>query len=100
MAETQNKKKNCITESYVRNRPLWQRVIYPIVGGILVIIGTILWLFPVVPGFFLVIVGLPLLFCFHPRFESLVRRILHNIGSYIMKKIRKSRRRHQQKRHE
>ena len=92
ITETQNKKENCNTEQYyLRQRPLWQRFTYPIVGGILVILGTIGWLLPIVPGFFLVIIGFPLLFCFHPRVELRVRRLLHNIGLYIMKKIRRGR---------
>jgi uncharacterized membrane protein YbaN (DUF454 family) len=67
----------------VRPRPLWQRLLYPFIGFILVILGVILWLMPVVPGFPLFIIGVPLLFCFHPRIELWSRRKLHAIGQSL-----------------
>jgi hypothetical protein len=87
--ETQNKNEICTTEQCLRPRPLWQRAVYPIIGIILIITGIIGWLTPVIPGFPLIIIGIPWLACFHPRFELWVRRQMHNIGQKIMKKIRK-----------
>ena len=78
-----------VKEPALQRRPLWQRIIYPVVGLILVILGILLWLLPVIPGFPLIIVGLPLLFCFHPRIEFLFHRYLTGLGRFLMKKIRK-----------
>ncbi|MDO8303257.1 MAG: hypothetical protein Q7T18_08445 [Sedimentisphaerales bacterium] len=90
MPETETKTKNelCTTEQCLRPRPLWQRLVYPLIGVILIILGIIGWLMPVVPGFPLIIIGIPWLACFHPRFELWVRRQMHRIGHAIMQKIR------------
>ena len=86
MTETPDKK---IAEQGIRHRPLWQRVIYPVLGLILVILGIIGWVVPIVMGFPLIIIGLPLLFCFHPRLEWRMRGYLRRMGQFIMKYIRK-----------
>ena len=72
----------------LRYRPLWQRLVYPIVGLILMAIGTIGWLVPIIPGFPLIIIGFPLLFCFHPRVELYVRSNMRRFGRYLWNKIR------------
>jgi len=72
-----------------KKRKIGNHFIYPVVGIILVILGAILWLLPVIPGFPLIIIGLPLLFCFHPRIEFLFHRYLKSLGRFLMKKIRK-----------
>jgi len=87
-SETQTKNEICTTQQCLRPRPLWQRVIYPIIGGILIIAGLICWVMPVIPGFPLIIIGIPLVACFHPRIELWVRRQMHRIGHAIMKKIK------------
>jgi uncharacterized membrane protein YbaN (DUF454 family) len=89
MSETSNKNDTVAKKQRLRCRPLWQRVIYPAVGVVLVIFGIIFWLVPVVPGFPLIIIGLPLLFCFHPRVELLFRQHLKRLGRFLMKKLRK-----------
>ena len=86
MAETPDKK---IAEQGIRHRTLWQRIIYPVLGLILVILGIIGWVVPIVMGFPLIIIGIPLLFCFHPRLECRMRGYLRRIGQFIMKHIRR-----------
>ena len=73
----------------MRNRPLWQRIIYPLVGLVFIIIGIIGWLMPIVPGFPLIIIGLPWLACFNARFELWIRRHMRRIGQGILKKFRR-----------
>jgi hypothetical protein len=86
--ETKTKNQLATTEQCLRPRPLWQRVIYPFIGVILIILGIIGWITPVIPGFPLIIIGVPWLACFHPRLELWVRRQMHRIGHVIMEKIR------------
>ncbi|MBM4103428.1 MAG: methyltransferase domain-containing protein [Planctomycetes bacterium] len=74
----------------LRPRPLWQRLLYPFIGIILVILGIILWLTPVVMGFPLIIIGVPLLFCFHPRLELRFRRKMHTIRLMMMNKVKRT----------
>jgi uncharacterized membrane protein YbaN (DUF454 family) len=73
-----------------RPRPLWQRLLYPFIGAILIIVGIILWIMPVVMGFPLIIIGVPLLFCFHPRLELWIRRKMHAARQAIMNRIKKN----------
>jgi uncharacterized membrane protein YbaN (DUF454 family) len=93
--ETRNKNEICTTQQCLRPRPLWQRLVYPMLGIILIIAGIIGWLTPVIPGFPLIIIGIPWLACFHPRFELWVRRQMHLIGHAIMQKIHRAK--HDQK---
>jgi SAM-dependent methyltransferase len=57
---------------------------------ILIILGIILWLTPVVMGFPLIIIGMPLLFCFHPRLELWFRRKMHAVRLAIMNKVKRT----------
>lgn len=86
--ESQNKNQLATTEQCLRPRPWWQRLLYPLVGIILIILGIIGWLTPVIPGVPLIIIGIPWLACFHPRLELWVRRQMHRIGHAIKEKIR------------
>ena len=83
------KKENLTPEPYLRPRPLWQRLIYPFVGIILILLGIILWLTPVVMGFPLIIIGVPLVFCFHPRLELWGRRRIRMMWVKLRKKIKR-----------
>jgi len=89
MTEPPDKKAGDVAEQDIRHRPLWQRIVYPVLGLILVILGIIGWVVPIVMGFPLIIIGIPLLFCFHPRLEWRVRGYLRSIGQSIMKCIRR-----------
>jgi len=51
-------------------RPLWQRVVLPFAGLILLALGLIGWLLPVIPGLPLAIVGAPFVLCFDRRAEQ------------------------------
>ncbi len=86
--EIQNKNKFSATEPS-RCRPLWKRIIYPLVGIILIILGIIGWLIPIIPGVPLIIIGLPLFVCINPRLELWVRRQMHNIGQAVIKRFQK-----------
>jgi len=57
-------------------RPLWQRIVYPLSGLVLVAVGMIGWLLPVIPGFPLVPLGIPLLFAFSQRWEDSSKRAM------------------------
>jgi len=91
MSDAPDKKARDAAGEYIRHRPLWQRIVYPVLGFILVILGIIGWVVPIVMGFPLIIIGIPLLFCFHPRLEWQVRGYLRRIGQFIMKYLRKKR---------
>ncbi|MBA3684520.1 MAG: hypothetical protein H0W72_04685 [Planctomycetes bacterium] len=54
-------------------RPMWQRVLYPFLGLIALVVGIIGWLLPVIPGAPLAIIGIPWLFCFNQRSEQWAR---------------------------
>lgn len=56
------------------HRPPWKRVVLTIVGVLLFVTGTVLWLIPVLPGGFLAYLGIPFLFAASPRHEAWVRR--------------------------
>jgi uncharacterized membrane protein YbaN (DUF454 family) len=90
MLEDEMQKKNqiCTTSQCLRPRPLWQRLVYPLVGVVLVVVGVILWIMPVVPGFPLIIIGVLLCACLHPRLELWVRRQMHVIGHAIRQKVK------------
>ena len=75
----------------VPERVLWQRVVLPLCGLALMIIGLAATVTPV-PLSFLMVIGWPLLLCFHPKVEErgkrwmfrrvdAVRRWLHNSRS-------------------
>jgi len=77
----------CTTEQCMRIRPLWQRVFYPIVGGMLIFFGAVMGLVPGVPGFPFIIIGISLAACMHPRLELAVRRYMHKVGHAIKAKL-------------
>jgi hypothetical protein len=74
----------------VPERVLWQRVVLPLCGLALMIVGLASTVTPV-PLSILVVIGWPLLLCFHPKVEArgkgwmfrrvdALRRWLHNCG--------------------
>lgn len=65
-----------LDEHAVRDRPLWQRIVYPILGFAAIIGGLFAAVMPVVPGGLLIPIGLVLLMCFHPRSERWMKRAL------------------------
>jgi hypothetical protein len=88
MQQDKEKKEDCTSDLCLKPRPLWQRVVYPFIGMVLVILGIILWIMPVVMGFPLIIMGVPFLFCFNPRLELWIRRKMHTIRLSLMNKIK------------
>jgi uncharacterized membrane protein YbaN (DUF454 family) len=89
MPHNKEEKDICTSDQTLRPRPLWQRLVYPFVGIVLIILGIILWITPVVPGFPLIIIGVPLLFCFNPRFELWGRRKMHAVRQSLMNKFKR-----------
>ncbi len=75
-------------------RPMWQRIIYPFLGLLAVIVGIIGWLLPVIPGAPLAIVGLPWLFCFNRRSEQWARDHLRHALIWGRERFRRLRHRH------
>lgn len=57
--------------------PGWRPWIRPILGLGLVLLGLLLWILPVVPGFVLSIVGAPMLLSLWPRREARFKRGMH-----------------------
>ncbi len=72
------------------NRPFWQRIVYPLIGLILIIVGIVLWITPVVAGFPLIIIGIPFLFAFNSRVENRVRCYMHSVFAAVIKKFKKN----------
>jgi uncharacterized membrane protein YbaN (DUF454 family) len=57
----------------VRPRPWWQRILFPLLGVVLVVAG-IIFLFTPIPLAVLAVIGFPFLFCFNPRIEKKARK--------------------------
>jgi uncharacterized membrane protein YbaN (DUF454 family) len=72
-----------------KERPLWQRIVYPIIGSVLVIIGIVGTLLPILPGFVFIFLGIPLLFRFNYKWECWERRNMHKIIHAIANKSKK-----------
>jgi uncharacterized membrane protein YbaN (DUF454 family) len=58
-------------------RPLWQRLILPVVGALMIIVGALGLIVPIIPGILLFAIGFPLLFCFHQTSEDWAIGIEH-----------------------
>jgi uncharacterized protein YqgC (DUF456 family) len=57
-----------------------KKIFITIAGTILVIVGLIGWLLPVVPGFFLIVIGLPMMLVLTPwgeKVRKLINKYLH-----------------------
>jgi len=76
-------------EHMPKSRPLWQRIVLPFIGLILIIIGLLGWLMPIVPGFPLIIIGVIFLFAFSSRLENKVREKLRNGWQKVKVKLRR-----------
>jgi uncharacterized membrane protein YbaN (DUF454 family) len=57
-------------------RPLWQRLLLPIVGALMIMVGAFGLFVPIIPGILLLVVGFPLLFCFHETSEDWARDVM------------------------
>ena len=55
-------------------RPWWQRILLPIVGLVLMIVGIVGAIMPVIPGAPLIPLGFPLFCCFNRTAEDWARR--------------------------
>ena len=60
-----------------QRRPLWQRLILPVVGALMIVVGTFGLIVPIIPGILLFAIGFPLLFCFHQTSEDWAIGIEH-----------------------
>jgi uncharacterized membrane protein YbaN (DUF454 family) len=58
-------------------RPLWQRLILPVVGALMIIVSAFGLIVPIIPGVLLFAIGFPLLFCFHQTSEDWAIGIEH-----------------------
>jgi uncharacterized membrane protein YbaN (DUF454 family) len=72
-------------------RPLWKKIIYPIAGFLLILLGIIGWLLPVVPGFPFLIMGVPLLFFYNRTYERKARSLIKKLLAPFMAIIKKRR---------
>jgi hypothetical protein len=89
MPQEKEKKETSASDQTVRPRPMWQRLVYPLFGMVLSILGVILWLTPVVPGWPLFFIGVPLMFCFHPRLELWGHKKIHAIGQSLKARFKR-----------
>ncbi len=60
---------------HISRQPWPVRLALGMAGLLLIVVGIIGWLTPVVPGFPLIFVGLPMLFGVHPRGAAAYRRL-------------------------
>ena len=81
----------------VCQRPLWQRVLYPILGLAAAAFGLFALVMPVVPGAFLIPIGIVMLMCFDERCEAwskrAVTRAMDRMSGWwsgFMRRIRRS----------
>ena len=58
----------------LKRGPGWRPWIRPILGLGLVLLGLLLWILPVLPGFVLAVVGAPMLLSLWPRREARFKR--------------------------
>jgi len=59
-------------------RPLWQRILLPVVGAVMILVGAFGLIIPVIPGILLFAIGFPLLFCFHQASEDWATGVVRN----------------------
>jgi uncharacterized membrane protein YbaN (DUF454 family) len=64
-------------------RPLWQRLILPVVGALMIVVGTFGLIVPIIPGVLLFAIGFPLLFCFHQTSEDWAIGIEHRWFAWL-----------------
>jgi hypothetical protein len=50
-------------------RPWWQRLVYPVLGLVVLLFGIFASIMPLVPGGMLIPVGFIMMMCVHPRWE-------------------------------
>jgi hypothetical protein len=64
-------------------RPLWQRLILPVVGALMIIVSAFGLIVPIIPGVLLFAIGFPLLFCFHQTSEDWAIGIEHRWYAWL-----------------
>jgi hypothetical protein len=72
-------------------RPVWQRVLYPLAGVVLLVLAVIGSLLPVVPGFLFAIPAVWLLCCSRQRWERAGRRALRGLLLRWRRRARRAR---------
>ena len=78
----------CIRDKCYKIRPIWQRIVYPFIGTILILIGLLGLILPVMPGMIFVLAGIPLVACIHPKLEYWVKHEMHIAFTKIKEKLR------------
>lgn len=80
-------------EAPAPRRPEWQRWVLPIVGTLLTIVGVVFIWLPFTS--LLLVIGLPMMFCFSRRYENAaraqLRRGLITMHRWIPKRLRRRR---------
>ena len=62
---------------------MWQRLILPVVGALMIIVGAFGLIVPIIPGVLLFAIGFPLLFCFHQTSEDWAIGIEHQWYAWL-----------------
>lgn len=66
--------RHVLDERHVRERPVWQRILYPFLGAVTFTFGIFAAIMPILPGGMLIPIGLVFIMCFHQRTERWSKR--------------------------
>lgn len=71
----------------LHHRPMWQRLLLPFVGLLCVLVAAVGGFIPLIPGWPLALIGLPLLAAFNPRYEAWIRRKMRRAWCAIRRRF-------------
>jgi uncharacterized membrane protein YbaN (DUF454 family) len=74
-----------------KQRPYWQRVLLPFIGVLLCLAGIAGTILPVIPGIPFLIIGFPLVFCFHHEWEEWAMSHSRRLAAWAKQVIRRLR---------
>ncbi|MBA4388914.1 MAG: hypothetical protein C0404_13105 [Verrucomicrobia bacterium] len=77
------------TEPELKRRPLYQRILLPIAGILLIITGIIGMLLPLMPQWPFIILGIPLALSFHHKTEAWGRKHTNRVVDWFIEQGKK-----------
>lgn len=72
----------------VPHRPIWQRVLYPIIGLCCLVLAILGWLLPILPGWLFFVPAVLMLPALHRGLERRTRCVLRSLLRRLMRKRR------------